>query len=163
VIVVDTNVVAYCYIRSERTQPAQLVRQSDPLWHVPTLWRSELRSALVGYISRGTMHVDEAAEIMTTAEADLIGCEHSVASHAVLEMATSSGLSAHDCEFVTLAQSLAVPLVTADRAILKAFPDIAMSMEGFLESFPASPTAAHEERKRYRTPKRRSSGLARRL
>ncbi|HEV8408250.1 MAG TPA: hypothetical protein VGQ34_09990, partial [Sphingomicrobium sp.] len=61
-------------------------------------------------------------------------------SRAVLEIAASSGLSAYDCEFVALAQSLAVPLVTQDRAVLKAFPDLAMTMEGFL----------HEKRAGYR-------------
>lgn len=144
-IVVDTNVLAYCYIRFERTQLAQSVRLRDPVWHAPVLWRSELRSALAGYIARRTLDVDEAAGIMMAAEMALAGCEHSVASRDVLAMVTSSGLSAYDCEFVVLAQSLNVPLVTEDQAILKAFPEIAVSMEDFLKSFPA----AHERRGRY--------------
>jgi predicted nucleic acid-binding protein len=124
------------------------------VWHVPILWRSELRSALAGYIGRGTLNVEDASGIMMAAQTALAGCEHLVASRAVLELAASSGLSAYDCEFVTLAQSLAVPLVTEDRAILKAFPDVAMNMEGFLEGFPAVPPAAHEKRAGYRGRKR---------
>ena len=153
-IVVDTNVVAYCYVRVERSQVAQRVRLRDPAWHVPILWRSELRSALANYTRRGTMAVDDATEIMMAAEAALAGCEHFVASGAVLELAAHSGLSAYDCEFVALAQSLAVPLVTEDRAVLKACPDVAMTMEDFLEAFPATPPAAHEKRKLYRTSSR---------
>lgn len=156
-IVVDTNVVAYCYIRFERTQVAQRVRLREPAWHVPILWRSELRSALAGYIGRGTMQVDEAAGIMMAAETALDGCEHAVASRAVLEIAASSGLSAYDCEFVALAQSLGVPLVTEGRVVLKAFPDVALSMEDFLESFPDVPPRAHEKRGRYRVSKRRGA------
>jgi len=156
-IVVDTNVVAYCYIRFEKTQVAQRVRLRDPVWHVPILWRSELRSTLAGYIARGTLHVDEAAGIMMAAEMALAGREHSVVSRVVLEIAASSGLSAYDCEFVALAQSLAATLVTQDRAILKAFPDVALSMEGFLESFPGAPPAAHEKRGRYASSKKRRS------
>ena len=148
-IVVDTNVVAYCYIRFERTQLAQRVRLRDPVWHVPILWRSELRSALAGYIGRGTMHVDEATDIMTTAETALAGCEHLIASPSVLELTARSTLSAYDCEFVALAQSLAVPLITEDRAILKAFPDVALSMEDFIAGFPDAPPAAHDKRARY--------------
>lgn len=35
------------------------------------------------------------------------------------------GCTAYDCEFVALSQRLGVPLVTLDRALLKAFPRLA--------------------------------------
>ena len=54
-----------------------------------------------------------------------------VASEQVLQLATSSGCSAYDCEFVAAAQQLGVPLVTEDRAILTAFPDLARSLDLF--------------------------------
>ena len=155
-IVVDTNVVAYCWLRGERTGLAQRVRLCDPAWHVPVLWRSELRSALAGYVWRDAMEPDDAAAIMASAESALAGCEHLVSSGAVLELAAHSRLSAYDCEFVALAQSLAVPLVTEDRTVLKAFPDVALTMEGFLASFPAAPPAAHEKRGQYRTSRKRA-------
>lgn len=140
-IVVDSNVVAYCWIRGARTEIAQRVRLRDPAWHVPILWRSEVRSALAGYVWRGTLEPGGAAAIMAAAEGALAGCEH---------LAARSRLSAYDCEFVALAQSLAVPLVTEDAAVLKAFPEVAVDMEGFLAAFPATPPAAHEKRMRYR-------------
>ena len=149
-IVVDSNVVAYCWIRGARTEIAQRVRLRDPAWHVPILWRSEVRSALAGYVWRGTLEPGGAAAIMAAAEGALAGCEHLVASGTVLELAARSRLSAYDCEFVALAQSLAVPLVTEDAAVLKAFPEVAVDMEGFLAGFPATPPAAHEKRMRYR-------------
>ena len=158
-IVVDTNVVAYCWIRSERSEVADRVRLRDAAWHVPIIWRSELRSALAGYLWRGTMAIDNAAAIMNAAEDALTGCEHVVSSDAVLRLAASSGLSAYDCEFVALARSLAVPLVTEDRAVLKAFPEVAITMEGFLEGFRDLSPAAHERRGRYRAKaKSRSPG-----
>ena len=88
---------------------------------------------------------------MAVAESALAGFEHLVSSGTVLRLAASSRLSAYDCEFVALAESLAVPLVTEDRAVLKAFPDVALTMEDFLASFPATPSAAHQKRTRYRT------------
>jgi predicted nucleic acid-binding protein len=148
VIVVDSNVVAYCWIRGVRTEIAQRVRLRDSAWHVPILWRSEVRSALSGYVWRGTLEPDGAAAIMAAAEGALAGCEHLVASGVVLELAARSRLSAYDCEFVALAQSLAVPLVTEDAAVLKAFPEVAVDMEGFL---------AHEIRTHYRTSYRTST------
>jgi predicted nucleic acid-binding protein len=47
----------------------------------------------------------------------------------VLQLVSTSHCSAYDCEFVAAAQLLAVPLVTEDRAILMAFPDLARSLQ----------------------------------
>jgi predicted nucleic acid-binding protein len=155
VIVVDSNVIAYCWILGDRTALAQRVRVCDPEWHVPLLWRSELRSAFVGYLWRGAIDAGRAAEAMAAAEGALAGCEHQVSSSSVLQLAASSRLSAYDCEFVALAEALAVPLVTADRAVLKAFPEVAIDMESFLANFPGASPAAHEKRTRYRASARR--------
>jgi predicted nucleic acid-binding protein len=154
VIVVDSNVIAYAWIQGDRTELAQRVRRCDPEWHAPYLWRSELRSTLTGYLWRGAIEADRAAATMAAAEESLAGCEHQVASPSVLQLAASSRLSACDCEFVSLAESLAVPLVTGDRAVLKAFPEVALTMEAFLMSFPAIAPAAHQKRPRYRTSRR---------
>ena len=48
-IVVDSNVIAYCWINGERTALAHRLRRLDPDWHAPVLWRSELRNILTGY------------------------------------------------------------------------------------------------------------------
>jgi len=69
---------------------------------------------------------------MAAAEQGFAGCEHLVPSDKVFEIAAATRLSAYDCEFVVLAASLSVPLVTADKAVLKACPDRAMTMEAFL-------------------------------
>jgi len=71
---------------------------------------------------------------MEAAEGALAGREHLVPSAPVLEIAGRSRLSAYDCEFVALASVLSVPLVTEDKAILKAFPDRALTMEAFARS-----------------------------
>lgn len=44
-----------------------------------------------------------------------------------------SGCSAYDCEFVSLARRLHVPLVTNDRQVLKAFPALAISLEKYAQ------------------------------
>src|SRR5439155_8330941 len=98
VIVVDTNVIAYCWIDGERTAVAQRVRSRDPEWHAPFLWRSELRSALVATLWRRAMKTEDASSIMTEVENALTGREHLVASDAVLELAVATHLSAYDCE-----------------------------------------------------------------
>jgi len=57
-----------------------------------------------------------------------------VPSAPVLDIAGKSRLSAYDCEFVALASVLSVPLVTADKGVLRTFPDRALTMEAFARS-----------------------------
>lgn len=52
-IVVDTNVIAYCFVRGALTEAAQRARARDADWHAPFLWRSEFRNVLCGYLRRG--------------------------------------------------------------------------------------------------------------
>jgi len=108
------------------------VRVKDPGWHAPILWRSEMRNILIGYLRDGSLDGAQISRVMETAETALAGSEHLVPSTPVLEAAGRSRLSAYDCEFVVLASVLAVPLVTADKAILKAFPELALTLEVFV-------------------------------
>jgi len=134
VIVVDSNVVAYCWVNGPLTALAQRVRVKDPDWHAPILWRSEMRSILTGYLRDGSLTGPQIARIMEAAEGALAGREHLVPSAPVLDIAGKSRLSAYDCEFVALASVLSVPLVTTDKGVLRAFPDRALTMEAFARS-----------------------------
>ena len=131
-IVVDTNVVHYCWVRGQNTGLAQAVRARDPDWHVPLLWRSEMRNVLTAYLRRGMLSRLQIDGILRAATVALAGAEHVAPDNLVLDTVEASTLTAYDCEFVALASLLGVPLVTADRAILKAFPDRALTMEAFV-------------------------------
>ena len=65
---------------------------------------------------------------MQEAEAILSAHEEMVSTEHVLQLVSSSRCSAYDCEFVAVAQQSGVPLITEDRAILTAFPDVAQSL-----------------------------------
>lgn len=132
-IVVDTNLIAYCWLKGPQTEAAQAVRAKDPDWHVPILWRSELRSVLAGYMRHGTFNLAQAKRVMSTAEAELADAEHEIDSALVLELAQQSKLSAYDCEYVVLARVLATALITVDKAVLRAAPGIAMNMREYLQ------------------------------
>lgn len=131
-IVVDSNVIAYCWLSGERTAMAHQVRRRDPEWHAPVLWRSEMRSILVGYWRDRSLTDEQVFRVMDAAEAGLAGREHHLPSDRVLEVARQSRLSAYDCEFVALARILGARLVTEDRAILTAFPDLCSTMGQYL-------------------------------
>jgi predicted nucleic acid-binding protein len=131
VIVVDTNVVAYLLLESERTAQAERALALDPEWTAPLLWRSELRNVLATQVRGGLLAAGEARRLQAEAERLLAGGEYAVASADVLELAVASGCSAYDCEFVALARDLGVPLVTVDRDLLAAFPDRTVPLERF--------------------------------
>ncbi len=131
-IVVGSNVVAYYWVNGPLTDSAERVRQKDREWHAPVLWRSELRSVLTGYLCDGSLNGAQIACVIGAAEESFSGREHIVPSDKVFQIAGETRLSAYDCEFVALTTMLGVPLVTADKAILKAFPQQALSMDAFL-------------------------------
>lgn len=67
----------------------------------------------------------------STAEEIIGGREYRVSCDQVFELAMRSKCTVYDCEYAALAEDLDVPLVTADKQILKAFPKIAVSLEQF--------------------------------
>ena len=130
-IVVDTNVIAGAFLGKETPCAEEYVLSRDPEWSVPLLWRSEFRNVLAGEVRRGRMNLDKAARIANRAEAWVRDREFSVPSGAILDLVARTRCTAYDCEFVALAQRLAVPLVTSDRQVLAAFPETAVSPEAF--------------------------------
>lgn len=132
-IVVDTNVIAYCWTNGPLTAMAQALRVVEPDWHAPVLWRSELRNVLIGLLRAGSLSAVDIRSIMAAAEQGMRSGEHYLASERVLAVAERSRLSAYDCEYVALADALGTVLVTADRAILRACPGCACSMDQFVE------------------------------
>lgn len=130
-IVVDTNVVIYLLTGGEAGAAAARLLRRDPAWAAPALLLSELRNVLVGFVRREWMSLDDAlgveadaGEVLGDRIADVPGLE-------VLRTALASGLTAYDAEFVVLARTLNVSLVTGDRAVLAAAPDVAVALESF--------------------------------
>lgn len=133
-IVVDTNLIAYLWIPGDGTASAEVVLAGDADWNAPLLWRSELRNVLALYVRKALLDLPTALEVMTRAEDQMAGHEYSVPSAGVLHAAARSACSAYDCEFVVLAEELATRLVTTDRRLVKAFPNIAIHAADFLKA-----------------------------
>lgn len=133
-IVADTNLLIYLYIHGQHTARAEAVLARDPRWVAPLLWRSEFRNVLAGLVRRRLVALEDALRIVSDAEHWMSGREYSVVSHDVLGLAARSGCSAYDCEFAALAEDLGLLLVTTDRALLKAFPSVAVTPDVFAAS-----------------------------
>lgn len=133
-IVSDTNLIAHLVMPGERTEEARKVYQIDNEWVAPLLWRSEFRSVLALYLRQGHLQLTQALRLASEAEQIMRGGECDVRHDQVLRLVSTSRCSAHDCEFVALAQALGIHLVTTDRAILRDFPVVAKSPLDFLRS-----------------------------
>lgn len=131
-IVVDTNIVSYLYISGERSQQAESLLSTDPYWNAPILWRSEFRNVLSQYLRKNLLALDEVLLIIQQAEKLLVDKEYEISSAHIMQLVNSSHCSTSDCEFVALAQYLDVPLVTADKNILRDFPNAAKSLDSYL-------------------------------
>jgi predicted nucleic acid-binding protein len=127
-IVVDANVLVHFYRPGEHTSAAVSLLQDDHDWVAPVLWRSEFRSTLATHVRRGGLTLNVALRIQDEAEDLMSGGEYDVDSDAVLRLAESSGCSAYDCEYVALAKRLGVRLVTRDKQVLSAFPEVATAL-----------------------------------
>ena len=130
-IVVDTNIIGYLYLGSDRSAQAEQALFRDAEWAAPLLWRSELRNVLAKYIRNEWLSLEDAVQIMDEAIDMMRNREFEMSSLQVLSLAARSACSAYDCEFVTLARALEVPLVTVDRQVLEQFSETAISLEDF--------------------------------
>lgn len=132
-IVADTNLIIHLNVSSELSSLAMRVLQKDSHWIIPPLWQSEFRNALAGYMRRG-MSLEMAQTIMEETLQVMEERQVIPNSNRVLALAARSSCTAYDCEFVTLAEQLGIPLVTADKQLTKVFPAIAVSLEDFAHS-----------------------------
>jgi predicted nucleic acid-binding protein len=132
VIVVDTNVIAYLFLRGTNTAEAEDVFKKDPEWAAPYLWRSEFRNILATYLRNGYLKLSDARSLISDAENLMSHREFEVDSAKILDLTNRSGCTAYDCEFIALAEELRTSFVTSDRKVLKSIPATAISMADFI-------------------------------
>ena len=78
------------------------------------------------------MNIDDILLIIQQAEQLLENREYEISSVHIMQLVESSQCSAYDCEFVALAEYLDVPLITADKKIIREFPGIANSVDSYI-------------------------------
>ena len=130
-IVVDNSVLVYFWLPGAFAEWAEAAKAQDGIWAAPVLWRAEFRNVLAGYLRRKLLTEAEANAAFLNAQKDLGAQEFTVPTERILKLVLASDCTAYDCEYVALAQDLGVPLVTADRQILREFPKTAVALEKF--------------------------------
>lgn len=128
-IVVDTNVIAALILpTSQKTEAAINLISRDREWAAPLLWRSEFTNILTTGVRNGWFDMQQALGALESAEEIIGDNQYAVPADEVLKVAVSSGCTGYDSEFAVLARDLAVRLVTLDKGLLGAFPDIAEAL-----------------------------------
>lgn len=131
-IVVDSNIIAYLMIPSDRTKEIEKLLLKDSEWITPLLWRSEFRNILTLYMKQSQMSLILAEQTIARAENLLSEREYGVLSSDVLVLTYEKSLSAYDAEYVVLAINFGVPLITVDKKLLKEASEYAVSPSKYL-------------------------------
>ena len=131
-IVVDANVVAHFFIEGGKTALARKVREHDPHWIVPEIWRHEFLNILVTSCLFAKLPQATAERIWRDAEDLLRGGIYAPSMQDALSAAVERSTTAYDAEYVVLAKARSVTCVTEDVPLQKAFPETAVSMTVFL-------------------------------
>lgn len=131
-IVVDTNIIAFALIDGEHTDQARTLWQADPQWRVPRFWRYEFSNVLTTYTRNGGMEPEQATRLWAASCQWCGPFERSVDMAAVLQLAIARNISAYDAQFVGLAVSLGVPLVSEDAPLRRRCPGNVLTMSDFL-------------------------------
>lgn len=135
-IVADTNTIAFLYLPTEQTDDVVSLLHKDADWVAPLLWRSEFRNVLALYVRKEIIDLNTAIAMQTQAERQFAEKEFTVNSMDVLALAAETGCSTYDCEFVSLAKSLDLKLITGDKRLVQTFPGVAMTAGDYLRTGP---------------------------
>ena len=98
------------------------------------MWRSEFLSLLTQTLRADLITESQALTLWQLAAGLFAHKEKQPPGDAILTLALERGISAYDAHFVVLARDLGVPLVTADRQIVKRCSDVAILIEDFTAS-----------------------------
>lgn len=127
-VVVDTNVVAYLLLGTEAfvdEVKACFTTVSNPI--APVHWEAELTNVVWMAVRSGILPPAEGSVRLGLARR--LGIESvntATLCQGALLRSVTSGIAVYDTLFVELAARAACPLVTFDKAVIRAFPDIAI-------------------------------------
>ena len=130
-IVADTNLLVYLVVASELTERARQIHGIEPDWIFPPIALSEATNALATLTREKWITPEIAVEALAHIEKRIAAGFRDVSMRAALELAIQKKVSAYDAQFIVLARSLEVHLVTEDGALQNKFPEVAISMEAF--------------------------------
>lgn len=133
--VIDTNVVAYLLLGTPAfVDESRLCfeRVHTPL--APAHWEAELANVVWMAVKAGVVSaVDAPARLGLARRLGIESIVTTTLSQGALLRAIESGVSVYDTLFVELAARSSCPMITFDKAVLKAFPGAAFRPRDIIE------------------------------
>jgi predicted nucleic acid-binding protein len=127
-LLVDTNVVAYLLIEGDHTQAAQQLRRRDPDWRSEAFLLVEFTNVLASSVATKRMTLGLAKNSLGKAVALFDGKLRSMPPASVLAAAVRHRVSAYDARFLALAEAIGLPVVTEDKKLRDAAPNLTQSL-----------------------------------
>jgi predicted nucleic acid-binding protein len=135
-IVVDVNVIVYLLTETPQRELARRVRERDGDWLVPPLWRHEMLNVLATLTRQDVLEASSAPTVWRNALTLLSSHEQQPDMERALLLAIEHRISAYDAQYLELAASYGVPLVSEDKKLQRMLPNRAFSMADFAASIP---------------------------
>lgn len=132
-IIADTCLVFHLFNETFLTVNAQKIRNIDPNWVLPSLWREEYANVLSKLARREGRSVEEAVNHLNYTIEELNSCEVNMDTKKALKISLEYKISVYDAHFVALAIDFNAPLVTEDKEIIKNCSNLALSIHDFLK------------------------------
>lgn len=131
-IVIDANILIYALIECDNSHWIPQLRAKDADWRTTGLCLHETLNVLATYQRRRLLTLAQCRELLGHANRfiDVAQCE--VDMEAALSAAATYGITGYDAQYVALAKSMAVPLITEDRKLREAVPGVGVSMQDFI-------------------------------
>lgn len=132
-IVIDANILIYALIECDNSRLIPQLREKDADWRTTELCRHEILNVLTTYQRRGVLSLAQCRELLSYANQFLAQAQCEVNFAASLDTAAKHGISGYDAQYVALATNLSIPLISEDRKVRQAVPEIVMSMQQFVD------------------------------
>lgn len=134
-IVVDASVVAFLMIEGELTDAVRELHRIDPDWVTPPILNHEILNILaaVGSAEKSSL----AMEVVWRDVRALVATRQQVPDPVrSLRLAVELGVSGDEAQYLCLADTLGLPLVTQEESLLRAAPKRAVGVVDYLGSLP---------------------------
>lgn len=124
----DVNIVVYLLTDCPQRSLAVKLREIDPNWWLPTLWQHEFLNVLATLARQDYITQSDAHQLWENGLKLFGHREQAPDVRRALDLALRHGISAYDAQYLTLAESLRVRLVTEDRKLQRLFPQRAFPL-----------------------------------
>jgi predicted nucleic acid-binding protein len=129
VLLIDTNILVYFYLQGIQTLAVRELARRDHDWQSESYLLIELSNVLTSYLVAGILPLEHAQKVFVQAQQKMSGALHTVPHLEVLAICHQYKVTAYDARFLLLAQNLGCKLVTEDKKLRAAAPDLTQSID----------------------------------